>query len=129
MMLPLSIILVLVNPVLAALDQSVGLYEMHTINVTNTNSYDNPFKDVILTATFTSPTGGDFNVYGFYDAGTTWRIRFTPNETGTWDYTYQFSDGSPVTGSLLVEPSNKRGFLRLDSSGRVGNRANTPFHT
>ena len=35
---------------------------------------------------FTSPTKRTLIVTGFWDGGTTWRVRFMPDEAGKWTY-------------------------------------------
>ena len=50
--------------------------------------YDNPLYDVEeFYATFTSPTGRELRVNGFWDGGTDWKVRFAPDEPGEWSYT------------------------------------------
>lgn len=39
-----------------------------------------------LTVTLTDPNGDTQTVPGFWDGGTTWRVRFMPDEAGTWSY-------------------------------------------
>jgi len=56
-------------------------------------SYENPIQDVrTFEVTFTSPTGIEKTINGFWDGGTTWRARFMPFETGTWSYVTKCSD-------------------------------------
>src|SRR5436305_13686959 len=55
-------------------------------------AYANPVQEASLTATFTSPKGDTRKVYGFWDGGKIWRVRFKPNETGRWSYTTSCSD-------------------------------------
>ena len=56
-------------------------------------SYENPIQDVrTFEVTFTSPTGIEKTINGFWDGGTTWRARFMPLETGTWSYVTKCSD-------------------------------------
>jgi len=57
---------------------------------------------VEIEATFTSPSGRQITWWGFYDgdgqggqSGNIWKVRFMPDELGTWSFTWQFSDGSP----------------------------------
>ncbi len=45
---------------------------------------------------FTSPTKRTLIVTGFWDGGTTWRVRFMPDEAGKW--TYQTRSVPPVSG-------------------------------
>lgn len=63
--------------------------------VANTKTYADPYRDVTLNVTYTNPSGGTINFWGFYDGGTTWRIRFMPHLVGTWSYSATFSDGQP----------------------------------
>jgi len=45
--------------------------------------HTNPFQEVELAATFVhEPSDRTITVNGFYDGGTTWRIRFMPAELG-----------------------------------------------
>ncbi|HEU5342327.1 DUF5060 domain-containing protein [Edaphobacter sp.] len=46
----------------------------------------NPYKEVVLTATFTLEHR-TVHVTGFYDGDGTYRIRFMPDATGRWTYT------------------------------------------
>jgi hypothetical protein len=114
----------------------------HTITLTfegpDTSETDrvNPFTDYRLDVTF-SKGSRRFVVPGFYAAdgdaadtaaarGNKWRVRFSPNEAGTWTYVASFrtahnialsSDGEfgepiafdGVRGSLSVAPSDKSG--------------------
>src|SRR5260370_15843268 len=57
------------------------------------SSYANPVQEASLTAVFTSPSGSSFRVYGFWDGGRTWRIRFAPDAEGKWTYKTSCSDG------------------------------------
>jgi len=82
----------------------VPLYKVFETTVTNTNSYRNRFIDVELEAEFTSPSGtttpwrgffdGDGSGGGDFQTGNTWRLRFMPDEVGTWDYAYSWTDGT-----------------------------------
>ncbi|MBI1257000.1 MAG: DUF4038 domain-containing protein [Chloroflexi bacterium] len=54
--------------------------------------YANPFQDIRLTVTFTSPSGQQRAVDGFWDGGMIWRVRFAPDETGAWSYQTTCSD-------------------------------------
>ncbi len=52
------------------------------------SSYANPFEDVTLAATFThAGSGTRLTVDGFYDGGSTWRLRFMPTQLGAWHWT------------------------------------------
>ena len=113
-----------INIVLAA-PQEVGLYDVFEIEVINTKVYSNPFDYTVieLQATFTSPSGKQIPFFGFYDGdgnggqtGNVWKLRFMPDEIGTWTYTYIWTDGTPGgSGSFDVVDTGLPGTLQIDS--------------
>ena len=55
--------------------------------------YGNPLHEVAsFRITFTSPSGSERQVDGFWDGGHDWRVRFMPDEAGEWQYVTQCSD-------------------------------------
>ncbi len=63
---------------------NVQRWDTYEIALIAANVYANPFRDVGLTGTFTHQASGkSITVNGFYDGGSTWRIRFMPAELGT----------------------------------------------
>lgn len=98
---------------------TIGLYEKFEVsfNINNTNEYVNPFDpdEIDITAIFTSPSGKKWKVPGFYyySMGTLWKIRFSPQETGVWNYTITVRDkGGEVTSgplSFVTVKSSERG--------------------
>jgi Domain of unknown function (DUF5060) len=65
--------------------------------VRNERSYGNPFADVVLNATFTSPSGRRVAFFGFHDGdgqggqtGNVWKLRFMPDEIGVWSFHCSF---------------------------------------
>lgn len=78
------------------------LYRVFQRSVTNTTSYPNKFTDVSLDVEYTAPSGRKVQFAGFYDGdghggqnGAVWKMRFMPDEVGTWSYAYTWSDGKP----------------------------------
>ena len=61
--------------------RTVGEWEIHS-----QHAYENPFTGVTVDATFTSPTGKQLTIPGYYDGEQAWRVRFNPNEAGRWTY-------------------------------------------
>ena len=55
-------------------------------------AYSNALQDAMLVVTFTSPLGETNQVYGFWDGGRTWRVRFSPSELGHWSFKTICSD-------------------------------------
>ncbi|WP_212697712.1 DUF5060 domain-containing protein [Vallitalea pronyensis] len=84
----------------------------HTVTITfdgpNTNEQasDNPFLNYRLNVTFTNGNTS-YVVPGYYaadgnasntsaDSGNKWRVKFTPNKTGTWTYKVSFRKGNNI---------------------------------
>ncbi|MFQ5963711.1 MAG: DUF5060 domain-containing protein [Candidatus Scalinduaceae bacterium] len=103
----------------------VGLYDVWETQVINTNSYSNPFdyNEIELQATFTAPSNKQINFFGFHDGdgnggqtGNVWKLRFMPDEIGTWTYTYTWTDGTPGgSGSFSVVDTELPGPLNIAS--------------
>jgi hypothetical protein len=78
--------------------------------------YANPWEDVAIDATFTSPSGRSIAIGGFYDSGSTYKARFLPDEAGTWKWTAIAKDtqgGSKTSnGSFDAVPDGSHGFIR-----------------
>lgn len=129
----LIVLVILQNLALAARVEEVPLYGLYetTINYQaltgQSHSYAHPFYGVELEATFISPSGRRITWCGFYDGdgqggqtGNIWKIRFMPDELGTWTFTWGFSGGS-LTGSGSFQAVDnatkprKPGPLRHDS--------------
>lgn len=58
----------------------------------STIGYSNALQDVTLSVVFTSPLGETNQVYGFWDGGSTWLVRFSPNLPGRWSFKSLCSD-------------------------------------
>jgi hypothetical protein len=105
----------------------------------------NPFLDYRLEVEFTGPVGEVYNVPGFFagdsnggGTGNVWRVLFSPDAPGTWNYTANFVSGDEIavnadqsgeaiafngaTGSFDIEPtdSSAKGFYRLGRLEYVG---------
>ncbi len=113
-----------------------GRYEQ---SFTSAKAYGNPFQEVRLTVTFTSSSGQEQAVDGFWDGGATWRVRFAPDEIGAWSYRTTCSDPSnrglhEQRGSFTCGQPNgstrfqQHGGLRLSDNHRYLVHADgTPF--
>jgi hypothetical protein len=85
-------------------------------------AYNNPLQQTTLRVTFTSPLGDKREVEGFWDGEQTWRVRFSPNQMGRWNYATVCSDTTnnglhEQSGSFLCTPSY--GLTRFDLHGPV----------
>ncbi|MBN2279588.1 MAG: DUF5060 domain-containing protein [Candidatus Marinimicrobia bacterium] len=101
---------------------TVGLYEKFEIIVElNHVAYTNPYdpEEIDLKAIFTSPTDSTWTINGFYDDynnNSQWKIRFSPNEPGTWRYHLIATDKAGTGQSEVYEftavHSNFHGWVR-----------------
>ncbi len=101
------------------------------------HNYSNPFLDVDVIGEFTGPDGEIIRLYGFWDGGSRWVIRFAPTCVGIWSYKTYASDGSAAfetTGLIECVPYSgeldiyKHGFLKVGPQGRyLAYNDNTPF--
>jgi hypothetical protein len=110
---------------------AVGKWEVFELTLSTSNGYSNPYTQVTLSATFTSPTSNTIVMPGFWDGGQTWKVRMAPNEIGTWTYVTASNDGQldNDSGQFECVASGKRGFIEVDPSDRYKFRYadGTPF--
>jgi uncharacterized repeat protein (TIGR01451 family) len=107
-----------------------------SIGMSNT---DNPFQ-VVVDVTFTGPSGQTFVVPAFYDGngagglnGDVWKVRFSPNASGTWSFisasadplldnysgTFEVTD---AVGCTPYQPGTLPNFLCVGRLEYVGER-------
>ncbi len=73
--------------------EDIPQWDKYELTFNSTVSYDDPVYQVKdFSAVFTSPTGRALRVNGFWDGNSTWKIRFAPDEIGTWNYLTTCSD-------------------------------------
>ncbi len=109
------------------------------------SAYVNPFLDVDLYVDFTHEASGrEMHRPAFWDGGSTWRVRFAPEEQGTWTYVSggTLADGRTdpglvgQTGALVADAPDPqrpviytRGFLKVHDNKRVmAYRDGSPFY-
>lgn len=81
-------------PTPAAGAASVPKWERFEQTFESGTTYANPVQEATLVVTFTSPSGKSRKAYGFWDGGSAWRVRFSPNETGAWKFKTTCSDAA-----------------------------------
>jgi hypothetical protein len=70
-------------------------YERFEHTFTSSKDYQNALYDVAqFDITFTSSSGREKTVRGFWDGGRDWKVRFMPDEVGEWHYKSISSDKS-----------------------------------
>ncbi|MBI5008485.1 MAG: DUF5060 domain-containing protein [Bacteroidia bacterium] len=105
---------------------TVGLYEKFEVSMELKCDFVNPFDpdEIDIQAEFTAPSGKKWKINGFYyfSMSTLWRIRFSPDETGTWSYIVTVKDkNGTVTGSpqtFLAVSSKRNGPIRVADNKR-----------
>jgi hypothetical protein len=96
-------------------DKQVGQWDRFEETISNTKSYSDPYSGVTLEVTYTKPDGKTVNFWGFYDGGTTWKIRFMPDQLGPWKYEAKFSDGTAgKSGTFHCVSSTIPGLIHRD---------------
>ena len=79
--------------IISQLQAQTGQWMKKEITLISSTEYENPLYNVReLAATFTSPSGRQKTVRGFWDGGKDWKVRFVPDEVGTWTYKTSCSD-------------------------------------
>lgn len=117
--------------------ETAGLHEKFELVVDLTASYDNPYHydDILIRAIFTAPGGRRDTVEGFYlqdyaldtQSGSltgrgegAFRVRFSPDETGTWVYVVTVQDrnglSEGLTGRFECAVSESKGFIRRNET-------------
>ncbi|MCW3108093.1 MAG: hypothetical protein JWQ09_2599 [Segetibacter sp.] len=116
---------------------SVGLYDKFEIGLNLKAAFVNPFNpdEIDITATFIAPSGKQWNINGFYNYafGSVWKVRFAPNELGTWKYVVQVTDKNGKTTSeqkmFTAITSSYNGPLSIAANKRYLEYHNgTPFY-
>lgn len=128
---PLAIFLgaVTAGPAFAA-DSDATLWQRWEQSLTSTAAYANPYRDVTLQVTFTSPSGRMIDGYGFWDGGNTFKVRTLFDEVGAWTWQTTASNAADAglhnqSGSVDVaaysgpaNPLYDHGMVQVDPSRR-----------
>ncbi len=109
----------------------VHVWEKVEIVLTAHEAYENPYTDVTVWVDLEGP---DFKkrVYGFWDGGSTFRVRVVANAPGDWVWRSGANhadaglcgerghlEATSWTGAELAENPNRRGFLRPTPNGHA----------
>lgn len=108
---------------------SVAAWQRWEQALESSGHYQNPFKDVTLSVTYAGPDGKTFRSMGFWDGGSSFKIRCAFPAPGTWSWRTTCSDPTDIglhnqRGEIRVTPykgSNplyRHGFLRVSDDRR-----------
>ena len=73
---------------------SVPKWQRLELTLKSSRNYANPLHDAQMRVLFVSPLGETNRVYGFWDGGKIWRVRYQPAFPGRWIYYTMCSDTS-----------------------------------
>jgi hypothetical protein len=95
-------------------------WEVFDIPLEAAGKYDNPYMEMDVTGSFTSPSGKEKSIRGFWNGSRSFVLRFTPDEEGAWTYTISNNmddRGLQKSGKLIVEGTlpGSHGFVRRDA--------------
>ena len=98
-------------------------YGKFEASFTAAKDYADPL-DVSVVADFAGPGNVQVRVPAFWDGGRTWKVRFSPERTGTWTYRVQSSDAQETglngkTGRFQVKAYRGKNQLYLHGAPRV----------
>jgi hypothetical protein len=88
---------------------------------THQRSYANPYVEATAHATFMQPGGRKRSILLFWDGGTQWKVRFSPDVIGVWSWSVSSIDPglNGAKGSFNCVPSTRcSSFFGLDVSSR-----------
>lgn len=118
---------------------TIGLYEKLEVTFQLSATYENPFDpgEVDVRGIFMRPTGETLTVPGFYyqdytrwldsddyeqfdpQGDSSWKIRFAPQEIGSYSYHIEVTDSRGASASETLSfdavPSDDNGFVRIGS--------------
>ncbi|MBI1895869.1 MAG: DUF5060 domain-containing protein, partial [Acidobacteria bacterium] len=107
-------------PYLVRAQARVPKWSVYELNLTASGSSSNWYTDANaqIRATFSGPGGITRHVTGFWDGGSSFKVRFTPTAEGPWTWETQSSNPglSGKTGKFIcVAPqAGRHGFVRID---------------
>jgi hypothetical protein len=93
----------------------VPRFAVHEVSLTAGGTYSNAYVDLTAEATLTEPDGRTTRSLPlFWDGGSTWRMRFAPDQIGTWKWTVKSADAglNGKSGSFECVPSSRRGSIQ-----------------
>ena len=136
----LTTVLLQAQPVINAAtpnNTTIGQYEKFELTIDLTATYTNPYdySDIVVSCSFKSPGGNTLVADGFYMQDYTlntgngsitvsgpgaFRVRFTPTETGTWEYTLscttQSGSVTQAVQTFQCTASATPGFIRKNAT-------------
>lgn len=76
------------NTAARSAETNVEQWTRFETSFTSSRDCENPPQEVELKVEFTSPNGSKRTMFGFWEGGRQWRIRFSPDVQGKMDIQY-----------------------------------------
>jgi Protein of unknown function (DUF4038)/Domain of unknown function (DUF5060) len=93
----------------------IPTFSVHEVTLKSEGNYTNPYKELIADAILTEPDGKTTRVLPlFWDGGSVWKLRFSPDKPGKWQWTVKSGDGSlnGKGGAFTAARSKRKGAIR-----------------
>jgi len=114
----------------STVDYSTQTWVALEIPFESSKTYTKPLDDATLDVVFTSPSGEQIKMPGFWDGKTTWKVRFAPTSYGIWTYKTYCSvyDDTGLNGKEGKIAANAyKGDLAIYKHGFVKTEENTKY--
>lgn len=109
-------------------EAQTSLWDKLELSFTSERTYENPLYELNeFYAVFTSPTGRSKKINGFWDGGNDFKIRFSPDELGTWTYQTHSSDKGLDQQTGKFDCSRSTSKLTLYQKGAI-KRSKGDYH-
>ena len=93
----------------------VKKWERFELSFSSKAAFANPYKEGQVSFIMKSPEGKTTLVPGFWDGGTTWKLRFSPAKLGTWSFQSlsktEDLNGKNGTFECVKENEDRKGFI------------------
>ncbi|MDO8538860.1 MAG: DUF4038 domain-containing protein [Opitutaceae bacterium] len=112
--LSLALILLRISSVAVA-QPAVPRFTPHEISFEASGAYANPYVECAADAVLTEPDGGTTRTLPlFWDGGSRWKLRFSPDQTGNWQWAVKSADRGldGRSGSFSCVESSRRGSIQ-----------------
>ena len=115
-----------------AIADEIHVWQMQEITLKTTDTYNNPYSDVTCWIELKGPNFSK-RIYGFWDGGNVYRVRFVADAPGKWQWTSGSNQPNDIglnniTGELTVidwtqsekqQNPNRHGFVRATDNGHA----------
>ncbi|HUV67064.1 MAG TPA: DUF4038 domain-containing protein [Sedimentisphaerales bacterium] len=107
----------------------VAVWNRWEQTLASSSTYSNPYQQVVLSVIYTGPNGQKIKGYGFWDGGSTFKIRCMFSTPGIWTWATTCNPASDTglhnkTGTIVVTPYSgdnvlySKGYLKISSDKR-----------